>query len=39
MGLSSQNADIEVDVSTFSNLELIKKGEEYTENLEIEKAV
>jgi len=39
MGVSNQDAEIEVDVSTFSNIELIKKGEEYTENLELEKAV
>jgi hypothetical protein len=28
-----------VDVTTLSNLELIKRGEEYTESLELEKAV
>ena len=39
LGVSNQDVEIEVDVSTFSNLELIKKGEEYTENLELEKAV
>ena len=28
-----------MDVTTLSNLELIKRGEEYTESLELEKAV